>query len=219
MIPFKVVTNIHHISTALLQQIRFGLLPFRSPLLRESRLISSPHSIQMLPFEWFALPCLRKGAPLRAGVPFGDRRINGRMRLPGAYRSLPRPSSSSQPSHPPDGVLVTILKHTQPCMAIIVVLISIKPLRPSPYTTGIGLHPFLDLVHGSCTIYTGLYFILFVKEVIRPQVPLRPPCYDFSPLSEFTLDDTNMTPPHVNPPRVKRRAVCARSRDVFTARW
>ena len=25
--------------------------------------------------------------------------------------------------------------------------------------------------------------LIFSKEVIRPQVPLRPPCYDFSPLA------------------------------------
>ena len=28
------------------------------------------------------------------------------------------------------------------------------------------------------------------KEVIRPQVPLRPPCYDFSLLAELAFDDT-----------------------------
>ena len=26
------------------------------------------------------------------------------------------------------------------------------------------------------------------KEVIQPQVPLRLPCYDFAPVTEFTLD-------------------------------
>ena len=40
-------------------------------------------------------------------VPFGDPRINGYMRLPGAYRSLSRPSSAPKPSHPPGGVLVS----------------------------------------------------------------------------------------------------------------
>ncbi len=32
------------------------------------------------------------------------------------------------------------------------------------------------------TICLPVRFI-FSKEVIRPQVPLRPPCYDFSPLA------------------------------------
>jgi hypothetical protein len=53
-------------------------------------------------------------------------------------------------------------------------------------------------------LYKG-YARLFAKEVIRPQVPLRPPCYDFSPLSGFTLGDTNKAPPHVKPPRVKEQ--------------
>lgn len=58
------------------------------------------------------------------------------------------------------------------------------------------------------------------KEVIRPQVPLRPPCYDFSPLAGARFDPTPFgAGPHPAPARVERRAVCARSRDVFTARW
>jgi hypothetical protein len=28
----------------------------------------------------------------------------------------------------------------------------------------------------------------FRKEVIQPQVPLRLPCYDFTPITDFTLD-------------------------------
>ena len=56
------------------------------------------------------------------------------------------------------------------------------------------------------------------KEVIRLQVPLQPPCYDFSPLAELRFDLPNKSKPRLNPTRVKRRAVCARSRDVFTAR-
>jgi len=56
--------------------------------------------------------------------------------------------------------------------------------------------------------------------VIRPQVPLRPPCYDFSPLAELEFDPTpHGAEPHSSSTRVERRAVCARSRDVFTARW
>ena len=37
-------------------------------------------------------------------VPFGDPGFNGCLRLPRAFRSLPRPSSAPEPSHPPDGV-------------------------------------------------------------------------------------------------------------------
>ena len=38
-------------------------------------------------------------------VPLRNLRINGFVRLPAAYRCLPRPSSASQPSHPPATVL------------------------------------------------------------------------------------------------------------------
>ncbi len=64
------------------------------------------------------------------------------------------------------------------------------------------------------TLASGLYF----KEVIRPQVPLRPPCYDFSLVADLRFDSANMAPPRLKPTSMKRRAVCARSRDVFTAR-
>jgi hypothetical protein len=39
--------------------------------------------------------------------------------------------------------------------------------------------------------------ILPRKEVIQPQVPLRLPCYDLAPVTEFTLDGS---PPKVRPP-------------------
>ena len=32
----------------------------------------------------------------------------------------------------------------------------------------------------------------YTKEVIRLQVPLQPPCYDFSPLAELRFDHHNM---------------------------
>ncbi len=69
---------------------------------------------------WFLflplLRCFRSGGsrPLpgtprtvrpRQEVPFGDPGFDGCMRLPRAYRSLPRPSSAPEPSHPPGGVL------------------------------------------------------------------------------------------------------------------
>jgi hypothetical protein len=31
---------------------------------------------------------------------------------------------------------------------------------------------------------------LLRKEVIQPQVPLRLPCYDFTPVTSHSLDDT-----------------------------
>jgi hypothetical protein len=62
---------------------RFRLIPFRSPLLRESLLLSSPRGTQMFQFPRFPLPALY----IQAGVtphdgcwvsPFGHPRIDAR---------------------------------------------------------------------------------------------------------------------------------------------
>jgi hypothetical protein len=78
---------------------RFGLCPVRSPLLRASRLISCPRGTEMFQFPRCApAPPMDSGegdgTPSRRVAPFGDPRINACVRLPEAYRSLPRPSSA-----------------------------------------------------------------------------------------------------------------------------
>ena len=50
-------------------------------------------------------PSQRGVMPKHQEVPFGDLRIKDSLRLPGAYRSLARPSSVLEPSHPPAGIL------------------------------------------------------------------------------------------------------------------
>ena len=45
-----------HIPTQFPVQVRFGLFPFHSPLLRESQLVSLPPPTWMLPFGGFLLP-------------------------------------------------------------------------------------------------------------------------------------------------------------------
>ena len=73
---------------------RFGLVPFRSPLLRESRLISFPPPTEMFQFGGYRLPLARDdGLSARRVSPFGHPRVFGCLRLAGAFRSLPRPSS------------------------------------------------------------------------------------------------------------------------------
>ena len=73
------------------------LLPFRSPLLWESRLISVPLVTEMFQFSRFAprLLCIQRRVTLcRAGFPHSE--ICGSApicRLPAAYRRLSRPSS------------------------------------------------------------------------------------------------------------------------------
>ncbi len=73
-----------------------GLVPVRSPLLRESRLMSFPPGTEMVQFPGFAPPAHafdRRYRSMRWVAPFGDPRITGRSPLPAAYRSVPRPSS------------------------------------------------------------------------------------------------------------------------------
>ena len=41
----------------------------------------------------------------------------------------------------------------------------------------------------SKSILNGEPFMIFLrKEVIQPQVPLRLPCYDFTPVADLTVD-------------------------------
>ena len=64
------------------------LLPFRSPLLWESRLISVPPATEMFQFTGFALPdlCIQPGVTLAGRVsPFGYLRINARLPAPRSF--------------------------------------------------------------------------------------------------------------------------------------
>ena len=77
----------------------FGLFPFRSPLLRESRLLSSPPGTKMFQFPGCALHALWIQAWILPHYgqwvpPFGHLRINACLQLPEAFRRLPRPSSA-----------------------------------------------------------------------------------------------------------------------------
>ena len=76
----------------------FGLFRFRSPLLSESRFLSFPSGTEMVHFPEFAHACLciQQGVLEVCSSGFPHSEISGYnacVRLPGAYRSLPRPSS------------------------------------------------------------------------------------------------------------------------------
>ena len=84
-------TSTHPITTT-------GLVPVRSPLLGESRLISFPPGTEMFQFPGFASHAYGFSVRyrLRGGLPHSE--IAGSKlvcQLPGAYRRLPRPSSPS----------------------------------------------------------------------------------------------------------------------------
>jgi hypothetical protein len=136
-----------------------------------------------------------KGSPYE--VAFGNPRINRCLLLPEAYRSLPRPSSSSKPSHPPYSVSASdghiFDERLRNLCTTVITKQNIALLRPS-------------IEHSSCRSASSYWLVLFPrfaeskptpnrnvfsKEVIRPQVPLRPPCYDFSPVAELGFDGAN----------------------------
>ena len=64
----------------------FRLFPFRSPLLRESLLLSLPPATKMFQFAGFARVGLWIQPTVFRVAPFGNPRINACFQLPGAYR-------------------------------------------------------------------------------------------------------------------------------------
>ena len=81
LVPY--LSRSHNPATATppgLALLRFGLYPFRSPLLRVSRLLSFPHGTEMFQFPWFPPPalCVHTGYTLHDEwwvSPFGHLRI------------------------------------------------------------------------------------------------------------------------------------------------
>ena len=73
---------------------RFRLFPFRSPLLRKSRLLSLPLLTKMFQFSKLSLPYLWIQQGVLQVSPFGYLRILACFQLPEAFRRYPRPSSS-----------------------------------------------------------------------------------------------------------------------------
>ena len=76
----------------------FGLFRVRSPLLSESRFLSFPSGTEMVHFPEFALTrlCIQRAVHEVRSCGFPHSEIfgyNACVRLPEAYRSLPRPSS------------------------------------------------------------------------------------------------------------------------------
>ena len=74
---------------------RFGLYPFRSPLLRASRLISLSTGYLDVSVPLVCSPCGVTAIADGRVSPFGNLGIIACVPLPQAYRSLPRPSSPS----------------------------------------------------------------------------------------------------------------------------
>ena len=64
------------------------------------------------------------------------------------------------------------------------------------------------------------FWVILRKEVIQPQVPLRLPCYDFTPVADYTVVKGLKPCLKVEPTPMVWRAVCTRPGNAFTvARW
>jgi hypothetical protein len=79
-------------------------------------------------------------------VLFRDLRIRDCVRLPGAYRSLPRPSSALKPSHPSHSVVTSKLLpvpqlESEPIHGVIAAS-GVQPVAAMPFTP--------DISFGSC---------------------------------------------------------------------
>jgi hypothetical protein len=77
-----------------LTPLRFGLIPFRSPLLRESLLLSFPRVTEMFQFTQFPLPalCIQTGVTPHDGCrvsPFGHPRIYAWSAAPRGFSQPP----------------------------------------------------------------------------------------------------------------------------------
>ncbi|KAK7377740.1 hypothetical protein VNO80_03172 [Phaseolus coccineus] len=73
---------------------QFRLLPFRSPLLRESLLLSFPLATKMFQFTRLSLACPCIQQQLERLTYIGNLRIYAYFQLPKAFPRLLRPSSS-----------------------------------------------------------------------------------------------------------------------------
>ena len=182
----------------------FGLIPVRSPLLGESRLLSVPPGTEMFQFPGLASGLRRiKGLAPQGVSPFGHRGITACMRLPRAYRSLPRPSSPSRAKASTVRLLSLDLIDRSSLL-----LLELSRCDSSTPRHHRRLSKSMTAPHGAARLQElkgrvetacGRHQSAFRavqpaptrssrKEVIQPQVPLRLPCYDFAPVTELTLD-------------------------------
>ena len=180
---------------------RFGLLPVRSPLLGESRLLSLPRGTEMFQFPRFASPTYQfsrryagitpRGFP-HSGIR-GSQPACGSPRLFAACHALPR---FLAPRHPPSaltslttassviladsssedalasrGSRMRLSKSWRGRYARAEIMLLARAGQDRPSRSGRRRRP-PDLLR---------------KEVIQPQVPLRLPCYDFTPITDHTF--------------------------------
>ena len=52
---------------------------------------------------------------------------------------------------------------------------------------------FFSYLFDNSTVKHNLYFFFLRKEVIQPHLPIRLPCYDFTPVTGSTFDSSLLT--------------------------
>jgi hypothetical protein len=114
--------------------------------------------------------------------PFGIPRIKGYLLLPVDYRSWPRPSS------PTDAKTSTICPYfLDPFTLGLTVVKEQTPTRRGILKFKILKSRPAKFFNDTKCLTSFLYIMLLRKEVIQPQVPLRLPCYDFTPITGHTF--------------------------------
>ena len=141
------------------------------------------------------------------------------MRLPGAYRSLPRPSSAPKPSHPTGSVVYQQI-FPVPRLESEVYTRLHRELIPAPGNLSLALHSTIVSgreLHWIVVDRANLHDILFLGGDPAAGSPTATLLRLNPPYKAQIRHGQLSTMPHQNLIRVVRRAVCARSRDVFTA--
>ena len=141
------------------------------------------------------LPSLRNGIPSGYRVaPFGDHRINSYLQIPGAFRSLSRPSSPLRAKASSVRPSLLSFQHTILVSFILVCqyvndrFSLFQALRISARGFWVLLLPLTE----KCRLTWGFSSLcdqvgLSRKEVFQPHLPVRLPCYDLAPVTSFTL--------------------------------
>ena len=166
-----------------LTRVRFGLFPFRSPLLRESHTISLPPATEMFHFAGFPPPKRVTGL-LPAGFPHsgisGSKVACASPKLFAACHALHRPLV---PRHPPCALctLTSLISFIH--LSVVKVLSQQGILLPCCENLYTGRNEKL-----ADHAFLRAWLLLLRKEVIQPHLPVRLPCYDFTPLTRHTFD-------------------------------
>ena len=199
------------------RSVRFRLFPLRSPLLRKSQLVSPPPPTKMFQFGGF--PLLTERRPKPPGSPI---QASPDLRLHAPPRGLsqlatPFVSTQAKPSTRQRSISANFPVPQLESEAYA------RRHREGIPQTGRALWPFIpDLcrpgiarkIRGSSGL---LDFPVFLggdpaaRSRTATLLRLNPPYR--AQIRRGQLSTT----PHLNPIRVVRRAVCAKSRDVFTA--